>query len=73
VGCSPDSLCVWMLQVQRDGGERPGQTTAAKLRIIELEREVRDLRQANEILRITVEQNALRQTRGGSENMILKV
>jgi transposase-like protein len=38
-------------QAQRDGGERPGQTTAEKARIKELEREVRELRQANEILK----------------------
>ena len=50
-GCSPDSLRVWMRQIQRDGGERPGQTTAEKARIKELERENRELRQANEILR----------------------
>ena len=40
-----------MRQVQRDGGERPGQTSAEKARIKELERENRELRQANEILR----------------------
>ena len=51
LGCSPDSLRVWMRQVQRDGGERPSQTTAEKARIKELEREVRQVRQANEILR----------------------
>ncbi len=51
LGCSPDSLRVWVRQVQRDGGERPGQTTAEKARIKELEREVRELRQANEILK----------------------
>ena len=51
LGCSPDSLRVWMRQVQRDGGERPGQTSAEKARIKELERENRELRQANEILR----------------------
>ena len=51
LGCSPDSLRVWMRQVQRDGGERSGQTTAEKARIKELEREVRELRQANEILK----------------------
>lgn len=51
LGCSPDSLRVWMRQVQRDGGERSGQTTAEKLRIKELERGVRELRQANEILK----------------------
>ena len=51
LGCSPDSLRVWMRQIRRDGGERPGQTTAEKVRIKELERENRELRQANEILR----------------------
>ena len=48
LGCSPDSLRVWARQVQRDGGERPGQTTAEKLRIKELEREDRELRQGME-------------------------
>ena len=51
LGCSPDSLGVWVRQAQRDGGERRGQTTAEKTRIKELEREVRELRQANEILK----------------------
>ena len=51
LGCSPDSLSVWIRQGQRDGGERPVQTSAEKARIKELEREVRELRQANEILR----------------------
>ena len=51
LGCSPDSLRVWMRQIQRDGGERPGQTSAEKARIKELECENRELRQANEILR----------------------
>ena len=51
LGCSSDSLRVWMRQIQRDGGERPGQTSAEKARIKELERENRELRQANEILR----------------------
>ena len=40
----PNSLRVWIRQVQRDGGVRPGQTTAEKLRIKELERENRELR-----------------------------
>jgi len=42
---------VWARQVQRDGGERPGPTSAEKARIKELERQNRELRQANEILR----------------------
>ena len=51
LGCSPDSLREWVRQAQRDGGERPGPTSAEKARIKELERENRELRQANEILR----------------------
>ena len=51
LGCSPDSLRTWFRQVQRDGGDRPGQTSSEKARIKELEREVRELRQANEILK----------------------
>ena len=51
LGCSPDTLRGWVRQVQRDGGERPGPTSEEKARIKELERENRELRQANEILR----------------------
>jgi transposase-like protein len=51
LGCSPDSLRVWCQQAERDVGERAGLTTAEKDRIKDLEREVRELRQANEILK----------------------
>jgi transposase len=51
LGCSPDDLRTWVRQVQRDGSERPGPTSEEKARIKELERENRELRQANEILR----------------------
>ena len=51
LGCSTDSLRTWVRQVQRDGFERPGPTSEGKSRIKELERENRELRQANEILR----------------------
>ena len=51
LGCSPDSLRVWCQQAERDGGKRGGLTSAEKDRIKELEREVRELRQANEILK----------------------
>jgi transposase-like protein len=44
LGCSPDSLRVWVRQVQRDRGERPGQASAEKARIKVLEREVREIR-----------------------------
>ena len=51
IGCSADSLRVWSRQAVRDAGEKPGPTSAEKARIKELEREVRELRQANEILK----------------------
>ena len=51
LGCSPDSLRVWCQQAERDAGRRGGLTSAEKDRINELEREVRELRQANEILK----------------------
>jgi len=47
----PDSLHVWCQQAERDAGQRGGQTSAEKDRIEELEREVSELRQANEILK----------------------
>ena len=51
LGCSPDSLRVWCQQAERDSGQRAGLTSAEKDRIKDLEREVRELRQANEILK----------------------
>jgi transposase len=41
----------WVTQAEVDAGARPGTTTAEQARITELEREVRELRRANEILR----------------------
>jgi transposase-like protein len=51
LGCSPDSLRIWCREAERDAGQRAGLTSAEKDRIKELEREVRELRQANEILK----------------------
>ncbi|QJD67641.1 IS3 family transposase [Xanthomonas campestris pv. badrii] len=51
VGCTAETLRGWIRQYERDGGKREGVTTAEKERIRLLEREVRELRQANEILR----------------------
>jgi transposase-like protein len=51
IGCSPETLRSWIRQTQRDEGELPGPTTDEKARIKELEREVRELQRANEILR----------------------
>ena len=51
IGCVPETLRVWVRQAERDSGARDGTTSAERDRIKELEREVRQLRQANEILR----------------------
>jgi transposase len=51
IGCTTETLRNWVRQAERDGGQRPGPTTAERERIKALEREVRELRQANEILR----------------------
>ena len=47
----PEALRSWLKQAEIDGGQRPGTTTGDKQRITELEREVRELRRANEILK----------------------
>ena len=51
LGIGAESLRGWVRQAEVDGGRRPGLTTAEQQRITELEREVRELRQANEILK----------------------
>ena len=51
LGCAPDSLRGWCRQSERDVGARNGPTSEEKARIKDLEREVRELRQANEILK----------------------
>jgi len=51
VGCSRDSLRIWVKQHETDTGKRDGLTTSERDRIRELERENRQLRQANEILK----------------------
>jgi len=51
VGCAPETLRNWVRRVERDTGQRPGPTTADAARVKELERENRELRTANEILR----------------------
>ena len=51
LGVHPEALRSWLKQADIDGGERPGTTTGDKQRITELEREVRELRPANEILK----------------------
>jgi transposase len=51
LGVHPEALRSWVKQAEIDGGERPGTTTGDHQRIAELEREVRELRRANEILK----------------------
>jgi transposase len=51
IGCTAETLRRWVRQAEKDSGEREGLTTAERERIKVLEREVRELRQANEILR----------------------
>jgi transposase len=51
IGCTSETLRKWVRQVERDQGQRPGLTSDEPERIRTLERENRELRQANEILR----------------------
>ena len=52
IGCTAETLRRWVRQGERDGGVREGPTTADQQRVKELEREVRELRRANEILKL---------------------
>ena len=51
LGVGPESLRNWVKQAEVDGGIRAGTTTEERRRMAELEREVRELRRANEILK----------------------
>ena len=51
IGCTAQTLHNWVRQAERDQGVRGGATTEERERIKTLERENRELRQANEILR----------------------
>ena len=51
LGIGPESLRNWVKQAEVDRGQRPGVTTEERRRIAELERENRELRRANEILK----------------------
>jgi transposase len=51
LGVHPEALRGWVKRAEIDGGLRPGTTTEDAQRIAELEREVRELRRANEILK----------------------
>jgi transposase len=51
IGCAGETLRSWVRQAERDQGLRDGTTTSERDRLKALERENRELRQANEILR----------------------
>src|SRR4051795_9247699 len=51
IGCTAETLRKWVRQAERDQGQRPGATSEERERIKALERENRELRQANEILK----------------------
>ena len=52
IGCTPETLRRWVRQHERDTGQRDGVSTTEQERVKALEREVRELRKANEILRL---------------------
>lgn len=53
VGCTPQTLLDWIKRNEVDRGERDGMITEERERLKALEREVEELRRANEILKPT--------------------
>ena len=51
IGCTAETLRNWVRRAERDQGKRAGTTSAERERLKELERENRELKRANEILR----------------------
>ncbi len=51
IGCTPETLRKWVRQAEYDTGVRDGLTTSERERLKLLEREVKQLKRANEILR----------------------
>jgi transposase len=51
IGCAPETLRKWLLRAEVDSGHRDGVTSDERTRMKVLERENRELRRANEILR----------------------
>ena len=51
IGCTAETLRSWVRQAERDQGRRAGLTSSERDRLKELERENRELKRANEILR----------------------
>jgi transposase len=52
IGCTPQTLLSWVRRHERDTGQRDGLTSVEQQRIKDLEREVKELRKANEILKL---------------------
>ena len=52
IGCVPSTLLAWVKRAEIDAGQRSGMSTAEAQRIKELEREVKELQRANEILKL---------------------
>ncbi len=51
IGCTPETLRKWVRRAERDQGLRAGMTTSDRERLKALERENRELKRANDILR----------------------
>ena len=51
IGCTAETLRKWVRRAERDSGQRPGATSSEQERFKALERENRELKRANEILR----------------------
>ena len=52
IGCTAETLRTWLRQAERDQGKRPGLTTSERERLKQLEKENKELKRANEILRL---------------------
>ena len=52
IGCAPQTLNEWVKRAEVDAGAREGVTTAEAQRVKELEREVKELRRPNELLKL---------------------
>ena len=52
IGCTAQTLLKWIQRAEIDQGTRDGVTTAERERVTALEREVKELRRANEILKL---------------------
>ena len=52
IGCMPQTLLTWVQRHEVDAGVRDGVSTVEVQRVKELEREVKELRRANEILKL---------------------